>query len=195
MNRGVVSLKFLAVLCALMLAACSPVRRLEPNEYLLQRNKIRGNSSEISDQELLLYVKQKPNRKILGIWRFHLQMFNLPNVERFTSRYEARVQRRRLLNQDRIADGKKPKKEFPFSLAKWFRSIGEGPVLADSLQTHRSAKQLEQYFANHGYFHAQVRDSLVFDTKKKRAVVYYLISSGLPYRYKSISYEIVDRTL
>ena len=110
-NRGVLHLKFLAALCMVLLAACSPVRRLGNDEYLLNQNKISGNTSEISDQDLLLYVKQKPNRKFLGIWRFYLQMYNLPNPTRFAERYEAKVEKRRLLNAERIAQKKKPKKE------------------------------------------------------------------------------------
>ena len=194
-NRGVLHLKFLAALCTVLLAACSPVRRLGNDEYLLNQNKISGNTSEISDQDLLLYVKQKPNRKFLGVWRFYLQMYNLPNPTRFAERYDAKVEKRKLLNAERIAQKKKPKKEYPFSLANWLRSIGEAPVLADSFQIRRTTKQLEQYFSNHGYFHASVRDSIVYNARNKRADAIFLVKSGLPYRYKSISYEVADRTL
>ncbi len=171
------------------------MRRLSSEDFLLVKNKIKGNTSEIPDTELLLYVKQKPNRKILGTWRFHLQMYNLPNPDHFESRYNARIEKRRITNQQRIAKSKKPRKETPFSLAIWFRNIGEAPVLTDSMQTRRTARQLEQYFANHGYFHASVRDSIVYYKKHKRAEVFYIVSPGLPYRYKSISYDIADRSL
>lgn len=181
--------------CFALAVGCSPVRRLKNGDYLLTKNKVLGNNSEISSTELLTYVKQKPNRKVLGIWRFHLQMYNLPNPERFIPRYEARIEKRRALNQDRLAKNKKPKKDNPFSLAKWARSIGEFPVLIDSIQTHRSAKQLEQYLSNHGYFHAKVKDSIVYSPNHKRAEVFYIVSAGEPYRYKSISYEIEDRIL
>lgn len=185
----------ISLLCLALTFGCSPVRRLKESDFLLTKNKVLGNNSELGSTDLISYVKQKPNRKVLGLWRFYLQMYNLPNPERFIPRYEARIEKRRALNKDRLSENKKPKKDNPFSLSKWLRSIGEAPVLIDSVQTHRSAKQVEQYLSNHGYFHARVKDSIVYLPKRNRAEVFYIVSAGDPYRYTSISYQIDDRIL
>lgn len=185
----------LGVLIILLMAACSPVRRLEDNQYLLTRNRILGNSTSISDQELLTYVKQKPNRKILGIWRFHLQTYSLVNKKRFEKRYAQKLEKRRLLNENRKLAGKKLKSEEPLSLAKWFLEIGEAPIVLDTLQLRRSASQVELYLKNHGYFDARVRDSVRLDSNRQMARCFYQISAGKPYRYGQIEYDISNRNI
>ena len=194
-SKGCCSRFLILLLVSLLWSACSPVRHLNESQYLLEQNKITGNNTEIPNNTLLSVVKQKPNRKILGIYRFHLQMYNLGDAEKYEDRYIKRVEKRRELNSKRLAAGKKQKKEYPFSLARWCMNIGEAPIIADTFELKRSAKQIELYLKNHGYFDAQVKDSIKWNPKTKRATSYYHVVGGNPYRYKKIDYIIEDVVL
>ncbi len=186
-----------AAICMVWLFAggCSPVRRLNEGECLLHKNKIIGNNSTVSDAILLAYVKQKPNRKILNLWRFHLQVYNLVNLKRAQDRYNAKLEKRALKNDKRKAAGKKPLSDEPVSFSNWLLEIGEAPVVVDTFQINRSAVQLQLYLRNHGYFNALVNDSVVFNPARKRADVFYLINSEKPYTIENIEYVIEDQTI
>ncbi|MFM2285862.1 MAG: hypothetical protein RLZZ543_1359, partial [Bacteroidota bacterium] len=184
----------LLIIC--IISACNPTRRLQKDEYLLNRNVILKNNTLISDAELLPYVRQKPNRKILGLWRFHLWMYNTVNQEKFTPRYENRLKNRATLNEKRKEEGKKPKNAEPVSLGKWRLAVGEAPVILDTALTNRSAKQIELFLKNHGYFHAVVKDSVGKQAgRKQMRNAFFTIDAGKPYTVHSIEYEIDDPTV
>lgn len=193
--RSLRNLTRIGALLVLLLWGCSPVRRLNESEYLMIKNKIRGNSTEITDSELLTYTRQKPNRKIAGIWRFHLQTYSLVNKKRFEKRYAGRLEKRRQLNEKRKSAGKKAKSDEPLSMAKWFLQIGEAPVILDTVLARRSASQMELFLKNHGYFDARVQDSVAIDTNSRKAKVFYTVSAGRPYRFSDIAYDIDDQSI
>jgi outer membrane protein assembly factor BamA len=183
------------LLVVLMALGCSPVRRLNEGEFLLQKNKIIGNNSSISDAQLLAYVKQKPNRKVINLFRFHLQVYSLVKQERFQKRYQVRIEKRALKNARRLAQGKKALAAEPLSFPNWLLSIGESPVIHDTFQVNRSAVQLQLFLRNHGYFNALVEDSVDYNLKRKRAEVFYKINAEKPYTFNQIEYNITDQTL
>lgn len=190
----------LFVLC--LISACNPTRRLQKEEYLLNRNIIINNKTIITDAELLTYVRQKPNRKIVGLWRFHLWIYNTVNQEKFKPRYEARIEKRKLLNEKRKAAGKKLKDPEPLSLAKWRLTVGEAPVILDTALLNRSSKQIELLLKNHGYFNAIVKDSVAFrknrkfwKNRKNMKNAFFTIEAGTPYTIKSITYDIEDPSI
>ena len=59
------------------LFSCNPTKHVKPNELFLQKNKIRLDNHKIDKNEIDDIIKQKPNRKILGLFRFHLGVYNL----------------------------------------------------------------------------------------------------------------------
>ncbi len=60
----------------MILTSCVPTKYLKDDEYLLNRYKIEDGGSEIPSEEYRNYIKQKPNKKILG-WKFWLNLYNL----------------------------------------------------------------------------------------------------------------------
>jgi outer membrane protein assembly factor BamA len=54
------------------------VKYVPNDEYLLDRYRIKVTEGKIKKEDLKNYVRQKPNKRILGI-RFHLGMYNLSN--------------------------------------------------------------------------------------------------------------------
>ena len=85
-----------------------------------------------------------------------------------------------------IANGGKETK-----LKSWIKTtIGEEPVLLDSVQTKKTLRQLQMYLYGKGYFKASVRDSIVRTNKK--ATVFYVISTDKPYTVRNKYFNIAD---
>lgn len=76
---------------------------------------------------------------------------------------------------------------------KWVRKLGEPPVIYSPAQTEAGIRQLQTALANKGYLHAEVdADTL---SKGKKMKVVYNIRPGLPYKIRSVSYEIPDSAI
>src|SRR5690348_15243599 len=69
---------FSILILAFVFPACSPVKHLGPNAHLLNKNIIQSDHSEMNEG-IAAILKQKPNRKILGLFRFHLGVYTLAN--------------------------------------------------------------------------------------------------------------------
>ncbi len=197
---------FFAVVISLVLffTACSPVRKLKENERLIVSNHIQVLDNSLPKEDLKAFIRQKPNKKTLGIWRLNLQLYNLVNQDKFIPRYEKRKQKRAEVNRNRAIrneanqrKGKrriKSRKDNPFSLARWLLNIGEPPVIYDSLLAHRSATQLELYLQSNGFFQASVKDTLILKHPQK-ADVHYNIRTGKAYKIGKVHYDISDETI
>ena len=91
------------------------------------------------------------------------------------------------------------------------RQSGEKPVIIDSTKTEVSAKQLNIYLINKGYFNNEVSYNIIYfpDTliknngkikvkhkrKANRGEIEYLINLGKPYKIKNIVYTVTDTLL
>lgn len=125
---------------------------------------IEGRTHNIEMEELESIIKQKPNKRILGVLRFHLSVYNL-------------------------ADNGKDTK-----VRNYFKNtIGEKPVIIDSMLTLKSNKQLQLYMFKKGYFNASVKDSTVYH--KKKAYVTYKITPQTPYKINQTFYEIAGASI
>ncbi|MGQ1910434.1 translocation and assembly module lipoprotein TamL [Marinifilum sp. RC60d5] len=122
----------------LSIASCSTTKYVGENEYLLNKVIVKSDDNTIAISDLKKNIKQKPNLKILGMWRFHLGLYNL--------------------------SGKNEAKGFN----KWLRRIGEVPIVYEDFQTQRSLTQLKIYLRKKGYYNAVVKDSVVFRKKKAK---------------------------
>ena len=153
----------------LSMASCSSTKYVGKNEYLLNKLVVKVDDNSINTSELKKNIKQKPNVKILGTWKFHLGLYNL--------------------------SGKNDKKGFN----KWLRRIGEEPVIYEEFQTKRSLKQIEIYLRKKGYYNSVVRDSVTYRRKKAKVYYsvtanqpyrygnIYRNINDLPYRFLSKS--------
>lgn len=126
----------------LFISGCNVTRNLQPNEYLLIKNKFRISSLKVSKDELSGYLQQEPNAKFLGLFRPNIAFYNAGSK------------------------GKETK------FKKWMKTkLGSRPVLLDSNLTAITKKQIGIYIANKGYFNANIRDSVILH-KKKATVIY-----------------------
>jgi len=184
----------LVVALTLTVSACSPTRKLQEGEYLLVKNKVENDSRVVTKSELEGFIRQKPNRKILGFYRFHLQVFNLVDDEKLEAASQRIADKNDARNRRRSAKGKDPK-DRRRSFWEWLRDIGEEPVLYDALTAKKSAEQLQTYLNGKGHFNAIVSDSVILDTAKKKARAVYVVKSGTPYRVRDFKYEVTDPRL
>jgi len=70
------SVFFLGILI-FFLTSCNPTKHVKPNELFLYKNKVKVDTRKIDKDEIKNIIKQKENRKILGLFRFHLGVYNL----------------------------------------------------------------------------------------------------------------------
>jgi len=147
--------------CALLCCACQPTRLVPEQKHLLEKNTVKVDKPVFEKDELKSIIKQKPNRKILGVFRFHLGVYNFAALGK-----ETRFKR-------------------------WLKNtVGEEPVIQDTLLTNKSALQLKQFLNNKGYFQSEVTDSTVY--RKKKASVTYSIKLNEPYIIQDLDYIIED---
>ncbi|MCD4833736.1 MAG: outer membrane protein assembly factor [Bacteroidales bacterium] len=71
----------LFILIAIIFSSCSPVKKVPDDEFLLDRYKIKVREGKVKKDEIKNYVRQKPNKRILGI-RFHLWLYNLSKEDK-----------------------------------------------------------------------------------------------------------------
>lgn len=140
--------------------SCSVTKHIPKDKYLLNKTKIITDNKVVEIKEMNGYVRQKPNKKIFGIFRFRLGLYNLSKT------------------------GTSP------GINKWFRQIGEEPVIFDEFSLNKTKTELHTYLENKGFFNATVRDSVFF--KKKKAEVYYIADMHDPCLIRSLNYIVRD---
>ena len=188
--------------------SCNINKHLKESEYLLSKNTVKYNGTAIDNAELEAFIRQKPNRKILKLVRFNLWLYNqvdqqkmLKKKEKRDLRYdrinEKRIAKNNKRNERRIAKGKSPKlpnlkNKEKATFRESIMEAGEPPVVLDTFLTKITKNQLQKFVFSKGYFDSKVRDSLVLDTKNKRAKTFYFVSKSKPYTIQNIDYKIED---
>jgi len=170
-NRRTINL--LGLLCTiLLLSSCSSTWRLEKDKYLLAKNKIVCDNcpNEITEEALTI-VKQKPNKKTLGL-RLYLWLYNVGN------------------------SGKERKIAFVKRVDDALKEFGEEPVVYDSSLANLSQKQISEFLFQKGYFNNKVTYSTDTSTHKNKikACTYYL-TLNTPYKIARIQRIFHDKNL
>jgi len=138
---------FLLILVMLFMAGCNVTKHLEPKEYLVIKNKIQISDHHILSEDLEPYIQQHPNKKLFGLFRSNIAIYNIGNK------------------------GKDSK------FKKWLRTkVGSEPVILDTSLVSVSLKQMNLYLGNKGYFKSVLSDSIILK-KKKAVVIYRILAS------------------
>jgi len=159
-----VYLFIIALIIAAALASCSPVKHVPQGEYLLDKVKIETveKDGSIDTEELVNFLRQSPNHKVLGFAKLQLATYSLSGAD--TTKWYNR----------------------------WLRRVGQAPVIYDPELTEASRRQLVQALVNRGYLEATVTADTICYPEKKRMEVKFLINAGQPHRISSIDYNIED---
>ena len=193
--------------------SCSLTKYVPDGDYLLSKNSIEFTKDSLSIkkhhldvEELSSIIKQQPNRRILLGFRFHLRLYNASNQKRIEKRIplkqakaDKKNKRIELRNERKTAKNPTYKpmmlESRRLTFGEKLRSAGEQPVVVDQNKVEKSSKQLSIYLIKKGFFNNIVSDSISIRKNNKQADVHYLIKTGNPYTYKSITYSISDTLL
>ncbi|MBL4656873.1 MAG: BamA/TamA family outer membrane protein [Flavobacteriales bacterium] len=181
-------------LIGLTFSQCNPISKLGKDEYLLVKNTITLDktkhitSENAKDQrednyetmsDLDGYLQQKPNTKMLGLFKFHLGAYN----------FATRKRKSRLLKESELD----LVEEIDTKIEK---IIGEPPVLVSKKSVQKTVEQMQLYLYDKGYFNNRVQDSITYKIYPKheggKARVEYLVSPGHRYTIGKLSYQIKD---
>ena len=170
MNARKLHLVLVVALAIVLLPAvfsCSSTKHVPDGKLLLDKVKINvdNKSSGVQSSDLVNYLRQTENHKVLGGLKLQLAFYNL--------------------------SGKDSSSWFN----RWIQRVGTPPVIYDSTLTVNSASQLHTALKNKGYMNNVVDYSVVTDSIHKKAKVEYNITLGSPYYVSSISYDIANDTL
>lgn len=196
-----------------ILSSCNSTRRLSDDEVFLRKNKIEfpegDQPSSLPSEDLKNVIKQKENRKIL-FFRFNMAMYNMVNPKRRARSHEKKVERvnRKIAKTQLKAHqatkekkkkrlekkSKKLKTEEVRTLRDWLaETVGEKPVVLDTILVDKTASQLSVFMSKKGYFDNRVESEIIYNKRNKRkAKVIYNLYPDESHHIKSIVYEIQD---
>ena len=80
-NIKILKLFIIPALLAIIISSCNPTKYVPKGESLLVENRIIINNDSLKKGEILPLIKQKPNKRILGV-RFHLGLYDLSNINK-----------------------------------------------------------------------------------------------------------------
>ncbi len=154
------------VLMVAGLVACSSVKHVPQGKMLLDDVTITvEDNDEIKSTELVNFLRQTPNHKVLGFARLQLATYSLSGSDS-TKWYN-----------------------------RWLRSLGRPPVIYDEDLTVASTRQLRQALVNRGYMEASVVADTTLQPQRKRAKVNYIINAGKPHTINSLSFNVPDSAI
>jgi len=118
------------------ISSCNITKYVPEDKYLLDKSIIKIDDKSIKKSELETFCRQKPNKLILGKFRFHLGLYNLS------------------------------KKGGNGWLSRTFRKIGEEPTVFDTSLLEKTKQQMALYLKNKGYYNEKIQDSVFFSNQK-----------------------------
>ena len=110
----------------IVLVSCSPTRHVADGSYLLDHVKIETDNKSVKPSDLKSYLRQEPNHRMFGLFRFTLGLYNLSGND--TTKWYNR----------------------------WVRKAGTPPVIYDPELMENSRLQMERAMNNRGYMAARV---------------------------------------
>ena len=150
-----------------MFCSCGSSRHVPKGSYLLDKVDIRINDSTetFDSQEMMTYLRQLPNHKMLWSTKFRLGIYNMSGND--TTKWWNR----------------------------WIRKLGEPPVIYDSTLTATGSEQLLKAMVNKGFLEAEISTDTIINEKKRQIKLEYTLTPGKPHIIKSIDYVFPDSSL
>ena len=214
MKRIKLQIAFVLLLFLLssLLFSCAGTRNIREGEALLSTVTIKNNKTRLTEDELMAYVYQKPNRKFLYTTKVFLDIYNIINTKKAEQRYAQKKAKLQLKNLRKIDSGKDTTSRTPVGLRFVFMKIGEPPViytqdkttrdgdkipfgkptLHDSINIEKSRKQLEIVLNENGYFNSTVSDTIIYNKKNNKAKLIFKINQQPLHKFQNITYNIED---
>ena len=147
----------------ILLQGCNTSKYVPDGEYLLDKVTIKTDNKDISKLELKEYLRQTPNAAVFGVFRMQLGIYNMAGKD--TTKW----------------------------LNRFWRKIGDPPVIYNSSLTTLSTQQLQLQLQNKGYINAIVQNNVKFIGKK--AQISYIINSNKPYKIRDYKVDLKNNLL
>jgi hypothetical protein len=77
--------QLLVLVLVLLFSGCRSTRFVPDDRYLLSDVNVNIDNNQVDKEEVVSYLRQKENLKILGFFKFHLWMYNLSNKNKAES--------------------------------------------------------------------------------------------------------------
>ena len=157
----------MAMVVMALLPSCSSTKHVPPGKLLLDKVNINiaDPHKEVEQAQLVNYLRQNANHRVLGGLKLQLAFYNL--------------------------SGRDSANWFN----RWIQRVGTPPVIYDSTLTVSSADQLHIALSNRGFMNNTVSYRVETDSAKRKARINYDVTLGEPYYIRSIDYDIPDETL
>jgi len=137
LKKNGVSIPVVLAVALLFLTGCSSTRWLKQPGYLVNHNTITVNDKKVEVSELENYLEQKPNKRLLGLFRVSSWIYA------------------------KTGEGK------PRKAKVWFRRrFGKPPVMLDNNLTDNACRDMRIYLHNIGYFNATVTPEYIYRKNK-----------------------------
>lgn len=148
------------------MVCCSSTKHVPEGQMLLDNVAIEiEGDSKVTSEELINFLRQQPNHKVLGFAKLQLGTYSLSGAD--TTKWYNR----------------------------WLRRLGQAPVIFDADLTDASRRQLQQALINRGYMGSTIEVDTALNHKNKRAQITYRIRTGEPHVVGSLDYNIEDSTV
>ena len=147
------------ILAVMILAGCSATRHVPPGKLLLDdvSVEIHDTTGTLGRQQMLSFVRQRPNNKFFQLARIRLGVYNMSGNDS-ASKWN-----------------------------KWIRKLGEPPVIFDPAAAETDASQLLKAMNNAGFLHASVRIDSFPNPEKKRTKLRYVLDPGARHRIGTLT--------
>lgn len=162
--------RYIVMLVILLgLISCSATKYVPQGDYLLHKNELDLKTEKVDKFKLSAdiveeYIQQRPNKRLLWMG-LPLAFYNSTDTTKNSWWHRF-----------------------------WRNTVGQAPVIYDSILTQKSDKEIDLYLISNGYFNAKVTDTVMVN-KRRKATVKYEVNAGLPYTIDKINYKIADKFL
>lgn len=151
---------YIYTLIIALCTSCSVSKFIPEDKYLLDEVKIVSETKEVKPSLFNSYVRQNPNAKWFNMVKIPMHTYCISGVD--SSKW----------------------------INRFFRKIGDAPVIYDEYVTIKSQGEIEKAVRNMGYMGATVQ--LDKKVKKNKMKLAYRIQAGRPYIVRHVAYDIDD---
>ena len=163
MNKSSFFKYFSWVVVLSSLSACSVKKLIPEGKYLLDDVKITSDNKDVKGGDYSPYVRQNPNTKWFSLIHLPVHIYALAGED--STKW----------------------------MNRFWRRLGDKPVIYDSLQAERSRVEIQKAVRNVGYMQAVV--GLDKEIKDNKIRIRYKIRTGEPYVVSHLNYDIPDYTI
>lgn len=151
---------YIYILIIALCSSCSVNKFIPENKYLLDEVRIVSDTREVKPSSFNSYIRQNPNAKWFNMIKVPMRTYCISGGD--SSKW----------------------------VNRFFRKIGDKPVIYDEAMALKSQKEIEKAVRNMGYMGATVE--LDKALKKNKLKLLYSICAGRPYIVNRIVYDIED---